>query len=57
LLVAKGLIASVVSQQSLTLAFDDVFRLMTWMFVAALLMVPFCKPSPASGRATPVDAH
>ncbi len=55
LMLAKGLISSVVSQQSLTLAFDDVFRLMAWMFVAALVLVPFCKPSP---RATaPVDAH
>jgi DHA2 family multidrug resistance protein len=57
LLVAKGLISSVVSQQSLTLAFDDVFRLMAWMFVAALILVPFCKPSPKSGGAAPVDAH
>ena len=55
LLLARGLIGAVVGQQSLTLAFDDVFRLMAWMFVGALLMVPFCRPS--SGSAAAADAH
>jgi DHA2 family multidrug resistance protein len=55
LLVSK-LVTGVVSRQSLTLAFDDVFRLMSWMFLAALIMVPFCKPVRASAPA-PVDAH
>ena len=55
LLVSK-LVTGVVSQQSLTLAFDDVFRLMSWMFLAALIMVPFCKPVRTSAP-VPVDAH
>jgi DHA2 family multidrug resistance protein len=35
-----------VQLQALTLAFDDVFRLTTWMFVACLLIVPFCRAGP-----------
>jgi MFS transporter, DHA2 family, multidrug resistance protein len=55
--LAQGIIGRVVSQQALALAFDDVFRLMCWIFVSALLMVPFSKPS--SGGAAPAtpDAH
>jgi DHA2 family multidrug resistance protein len=55
LLVSK-LVTGVVTQQALTLAFDDVFRLMSWMFLAALIMVPFCKPVRVSAPA-PIDAH
>ena len=54
--LARGLVSRLVGQQSLTLAFDDVFRLMAWMFVGALLMVPFCRPSPASAPAA-TDTH
>jgi len=56
ILLARGLVSRLVGQQSLTLAFDDVFRLMAWMFVGALLMVPFCRPSSGSSTATS-DAH
>jgi DHA2 family multidrug resistance protein len=56
LLLARELVSGVVGQQSLALAFDDVFRLMAWMFVAALLMVPFCRPSSGSSVAS-ADAH
>jgi DHA2 family multidrug resistance protein len=45
LLLARDLIGRTVGQQSLALAFDDVFRLMAWMFLAALVMVPFAKSS------------
>ena len=31
------------TQQSLTLAFEDVFLIMAGLFVAALLIVPFAK--------------
>jgi DHA2 family multidrug resistance protein len=55
-LLASKLFAGVVGQQSLTLAFDDVFRLMSWMFLAALILVPFCKPVRA-GPAAPAEAH
>jgi DHA2 family multidrug resistance protein len=55
LLSARGLIGGIVGQQALTLAFNDVFRLMAWVFAGALLMVPFCRPS--SGSAAAADAH
>lgn len=44
LLMAQALMGRLVERQALTIAFDDVFRLMSWMFVAALVMVPFCRP-------------
>jgi MFS transporter, DHA2 family, multidrug resistance protein len=56
LLVARGLFGNSVAQQALSLAFDDVFRLMTWMFAAALLMVPFARAS-KSGATDPAQAH
>ena len=56
LLMAKAVMASVVGRHALTLAFDDVFRMMSFMFLAALVMVPFCKP-PRPGAAPPPDAH
>jgi DHA2 family multidrug resistance protein len=56
LLLARGEMARVVGRYALTLAFNDVFRLMSWIFIAALVMVPFCKPPPADA-APPVDAH
>jgi DHA2 family multidrug resistance protein len=43
LLMAQGELAKVVARQALTLAFNDVFRLMAWIFVVALVMVPFCR--------------
>jgi DHA2 family multidrug resistance protein len=55
LLMAQGMIARVVGREALTIAFDDVFRLMAWMFVAALVMVPFCKQPKAN--AAPVEVH
>jgi DHA2 family multidrug resistance protein len=56
LLLTQGLFARLVGQQALTVAFNDVFRLMAWIFVGALVMVPFCKPSKSNAPA-PVDAH
>lgn len=43
LLMAKGLFGAKVAAQSLTLAFNDIFQVMAWMFLAALVMVPFCR--------------
>ena len=54
--MANGLLGRIVGREALTLAFDDVFRLMSWIFLAALVMVPFCKPPPIGGPA-PTDAH
>jgi DHA2 family multidrug resistance protein len=36
--------------QSLTLAFDDVFRLIAWLFLACLVVVPFCRGGPMTQR-------
>jgi DHA2 family multidrug resistance protein len=51
-LMVKALFARLAGREALTLAFDDVFRLMTWMFLAALVIVPFCRMP----RATPAEA-
>ena len=55
LLTAQGLMARVVGRYALTSAFDEVFRTMAWLFLAALVMVPFCRPIPLGGP--PPDAH
>ena len=56
LLLARATIGRVIAQQSLTIAFDDVFRLMCWMFVAALLMVPFARASSGANPSS-ADVH
>jgi DHA2 family multidrug resistance protein len=53
--MAKAEFAHIVVRQSLTLAFDDVFRLMAWLFLAALVMVPFCRPAATNSAAA--EAH
>jgi DHA2 family multidrug resistance protein len=54
---AQAMIGRAVSQQALTLAFDDVFRVMCWMFLAALLMVPFSKPASGAALSSAADSH
>ena len=56
LLMARAEFAKLVGRVALTDGFDQVYRLMAWMFIAALVMVPFCK-SPIGGAAPPPDAH
>lgn len=56
-LLAQKLLANLIGQQSLTLAFDEVFRLMAWIFVAALVMVPFCRSSGSGGAAPAAESH
>jgi DHA2 family multidrug resistance protein len=56
LLAAKAELAGVVTRAAVTSAFEEVFRLMAWLFIAALVLVPFCKPPPL-GAAAPADAH
>ncbi len=53
--LAQAELAGLVGRQALTLAFDEVFRTMAWMFLAALVMVPFCRPAPNTAPA--VDSH
>ena len=47
--------AKAVGRQALTYAFNESFQLMAWMFLAALIMVPFCRPAP-QGAPPPADA-
>lgn len=53
-LMAQALLGRVAGREALTLAFDDVFRLLAWLFIAALVMVPFCRP--AANVAPPTEA-
>jgi len=57
LLLAQGELARLVGRTALTSAFGEVFQLMAWLFVAALVMVPFCRPPPQTADAAPVEAH
>ena len=45
MMMAKGELARLVTRNALTLGFDEVFRTMAWMFLAALVIVPFCRPA------------
>ncbi len=54
--MAQSEIGRIVVRQALTLAFDDVFALMAGLFVAALVIVPFCK-GPVPGSQAPVESH
>ena len=56
LLVAQGELARFVARQALTLSFNDVFRVMAWVFAAALVMVPFCRPMLLTAT-QPVETH
>jgi len=56
-LLAQGLVAQLVGREALTVAFNDVFRLMSWIFVGALLMIPLIRPSKAVPAAAPVEVH
>jgi len=56
LLAAQGQMARLVGRYALASGFDEVFRMMAWLFIAALVMVPFCKP-PAIAVAPRADAH
>jgi MFS transporter, DHA2 family, multidrug resistance protein len=54
--LAQAEFARIVSRHALTIAFDEVFRLMAWMFLIALVMVPFCK-APRLTAPPVADAH
>ena len=55
-LLARGEFARIVGRVALTAAFNDVFRVMSWMFIAAILMAPFCRPLPST-PVGPAEAH
>lgn len=52
-LILQGELAKVASREALTLAFNDVFRVMAGLFILALVMAPFCKPPPLAARPPP----
>ncbi|KQS03337.1 MFS transporter [Sphingomonas sp. Leaf357] len=56
LAMAQAMFGQIVGREALTLAFNDVFRTMAWLFIAALVMVPFCRPPKQVGSAT-IEAH
>jgi DHA2 family multidrug resistance protein len=53
---AQGELGAVVGRLALTSAFQEVFRLMAWLFLAALILVPLCRPAP-NAAPPPADAH
>lgn len=53
---AHAILAREIGQQSMAIAFDDVFRLMAWMFVAALIMVPFARRVAVAPLAPPAGS-
>jgi DHA2 family multidrug resistance protein len=53
--MAKAEFGQIVGRQAATLAFADTYRLMAWLFIGALVIVPFCKPAP--GAITPPTEH
>jgi DHA2 family multidrug resistance protein len=53
--IAQAQLGHVVGREAATLAFADTYRLMAWLFIAALVIVPFCKPAP-NAIVSP-DAH
>jgi DHA2 family multidrug resistance protein len=54
--LATAVLARIVGRDATTLAFDDVFRLMAWLFLGALILVPFCRPAKPAASAT-AEAH
>jgi DHA2 family multidrug resistance protein len=55
--LAQGEFAQLAGRFALTASFEEVFRMMAWLFVAALVMVPFCRPAPQGAAAAPVESH
>lgn len=55
--MAGAVVQRIVGRESLTLAFDDVFRVMAWCFLAALVMVPFCRPAKIEATDTSELSH
>jgi DHA2 family multidrug resistance protein len=56
-LVLSGEITQYITQQSLSMAFQDTFWLLAALFVAGLIIVPFAKALPVEAGAAPAEAH
>ncbi|WP_158918461.1 DHA2 family efflux MFS transporter permease subunit [Caulobacter sp. S45] len=57
LAMARGELARLVGRQTLALAFEEVFRTTAWLFIFALVLVPFCRPAKPNQAAPPPEAH
>ncbi len=55
--MVQAQMGQVIAREALTLAFNDTFRLMAFLFLAALLLVPFSKAAPVGEGSPPPDAH
>ena len=55
--MARGELARLVGRQTLALAFEEVFRTTAWLFIFALVLVPFCRPAKPNQAAPPPEAH
>lgn len=55
ILLAKAELAKVAARMATTAAFEEVFRMMSWLFLAALVLAPFCRRPQT--KAAPVDGH
>ena len=53
--MAEAVLGRIVGREAATLAFADTYRLMAFLFVAALLIVPFAKPAPVGAAPPPVE--
>jgi MFS transporter, DHA2 family, multidrug resistance protein len=57
LALAQSEFARMVGRATLTLGFEEVFRITAWLFLAALVMIPFCRPPKPGAAAPPSEAH
>ena len=57
LAMARGEFARVAGRAALTSGFDEVFRLTAWLFLAAVVLIPFCRPVKPGAAAPPSEAH
>lgn len=55
--IAQGEFARVVGRSALTSAFDEVIQIMACIFIAALILVPFCRLAPSPAASPPIDAQ
>ena len=44
--MAESILGRILGREAATLAFADTYRLMAFLFIAALVIVPFAKPAP-----------
>lgn len=55
--MAEAIVTRIVGREALTLAFDDVFRVMACCFLAALVLVPLCRPAKVDAGVPSPEVH